>query len=74
MNVQEIVPFTHGTLGHYAEAAACFTFVTVYIIVAFQSKHIFGEDLGFWKRLGWPYMLFRFCGSRTKERDLEKDV
>jgi len=66
MNVQEIVPFTHGTLGHYVETAVAFTSATVYIIVAFQSKYIFGEDLGFWERLGWPYMLYKFYHERNK--------
>jgi len=55
---------------HYAATAACFTFMTVYII-AFQNKHIFGEDMGFWKGLGWPYILFKFCGRKPKVLVLE---
>jgi len=68
MNVQEMAPLT---LGHYAETACGFTFITVYIIIAFQSKHILGEDVGFWKRLGWPYLLFKFHRRITGEQDLE---
>jgi len=44
--------------------------MTVYII-AFQNKHIFGEDMGFWKGLGWPYILFKFCGRKPKVLVLE---
>jgi hypothetical protein len=59
MNIQEINPGTNGTVGHYAATAISFTGATVWIIIAFQSKHIFGEDTSIWLRLGWPYMLLR---------------
>jgi len=70
MNVREIAPSTNGTLGHYAATAVCFTAVTVWIIVAFQSKHIFGEDTSIWMRLGWPYMLIKkFYFEKSQEED-----
>ncbi|KDR77305.1 hypothetical protein GALMADRAFT_440828 [Galerina marginata CBS 339.88] len=57
MNVKEISPDTHGTLPHYVAAALPFTLITVWIIVASQSKYIFSENVSFWKRLAWPFLL-----------------
>lgn len=57
MNVEEIVPGTNGTLSHYAETAIPFTLTTIWIIIAFQSKYIFGDDVSIWKRLAWPVLL-----------------
>ena len=59
MNIKEINPGTNGTIGHYAATAICFTTATVWIIIAFQSKYIFGEESSIFYRLGWPYLLLR---------------
>ncbi|KAF8236165.1 hypothetical protein L208DRAFT_1391284 [Tricholoma matsutake] len=72
MNVREIVPNTTGTLGHYVATALSFTAASVWIILAIQSKHIFGEDITLWQRLGWPLMLVRkFISKKPKEEDPE---
>lgn len=57
MNVKEIAPSTAENLSHYFETAAPLTLATVWIVIAFQSKYIFGNDMPFWKRLGWPVLL-----------------
>ncbi|KAF8236168.1 hypothetical protein L208DRAFT_1253151 [Tricholoma matsutake] len=74
MNVREINPTNNGILVpfrliHYAATAISFTVASIWIIIAFQSKHILGEeDTSFWQRLGWPYLLFRKSYGR---RDLD---
>jgi len=57
MNVEELVPETKGTVPHYIEAALPFLLLTVWIIIAFQSRYIFPTHVTFWKRLGWPFLL-----------------
>jgi len=60
MNVKEIAgDNTRGTLGHYAAVAVTFTVATVWIIIAFQSRHLFGDNIGFWEGFGWPYIILR---------------
>jgi hypothetical protein len=73
MNVKEIAgENTRGTLERYAAVAITFTAATVWIIIAFQSKHLFDEDIGFWEGFGWPYILFRkLFGNKIKELDPE---
>ncbi|KAF8809594.1 hypothetical protein BYT27DRAFT_7162598 [Phlegmacium glaucopus] len=56
MNVQEING-TRGTLGHYVALALPLTIVTTWVIIAFQSKHIFPPGTSFIKRFGWPVYL-----------------
>lgn len=58
MNVEEIAPGTNGTLSHYASTAIPFTLLSIWIIIAFQSRYIFAPNLSLWKRLGWPVLLF----------------
>jgi hypothetical protein len=77
MNVREIVPSTTGTLGHYVATAICFTAASVWMIIAFQSKHIFGENITVWQRLGWPYLLLKmYFSKKTKEpkEDMEMEA
>jgi hypothetical protein len=70
MNVKELVacppekgPCVKGTIAHYAETALPFTLATVWVIVAFQSRHIFPAGTSFWTRLAWPILLLgRFIG------------
>lgn len=59
MNIREINPGTKGTVLHYTATAISFTLVTIWIIIASQSKHLFEKNASPWKRLGWPYVLLR---------------
>lgn len=68
MNIQEINPGTKGTVVHYAATAASFTLATIWIIIAFQSRHLFEEGTSLWRRLGWPYLLFRQLNGRNSKR------
>ncbi|KAF9559802.1 hypothetical protein CPC08DRAFT_723702 [Agrocybe pediades] len=74
MNVKEITPGTNGTLVHYVVAALPFTLLTIWIIIAFQSKYIFQDNCTFWMRLGWPYLLIVHAYNKTtKSRVLKKE-
>ncbi|KAJ7704297.1 hypothetical protein B0H17DRAFT_1039206 [Mycena rosella] len=66
MNIKEIVPETHGSLSHYFETAMPLTFLTVWTVMAFQSKHLLGPDVTFWMRLFWPIALARQMLERRK--------
>jgi hypothetical protein len=75
MNVKEINPGNHKSSApvpykmiHYAVTSLSFTLASIWIIIAFQSKHMLGENTSFWKRLGWPYLLLR-NGTRDKSEE-----
>ena len=57
MNVREINPETKASIGHYIAVAVPFTLVSIWVIMAFQSKYIFPQGTSFVKRLGWPIFL-----------------
>ncbi|KAF5343049.1 hypothetical protein D9758_011150 [Tetrapyrgos nigripes] len=65
MNVKEIADGGQGTLPIYFETALPLTAVTIWIVMAFQSKHLFRDarnengKYNFWMRLAWPVILFR---------------
>ena len=64
MNVKEIAPHTNGSIPHYIATTIGFTFLSVWVITAFQSKYIFRPGVTFWKRLGWPlFLLLRLFGK-----------
>ncbi|KAG5639754.1 hypothetical protein H0H81_000034 [Sphagnurus paluster] len=65
MNVDEISPGTKGTLAHYLAVALPLTIVTIWVIVAFQSKHIFPEGTGLVRRFAWPVQL---CLTLLRDR------
>ncbi|KAJ7481580.1 hypothetical protein FB451DRAFT_1338315 [Mycena latifolia] len=67
MNIKEIVPDTGGSLAHYFETAAPLTFFTIWVVMAFQSKHLLGRDVTIWMRLFWPVALARLMISGRKE-------
>ena len=70
MNVAEINPTSSGTLSHYFAVAFPLTIVTVWVIIAFQSKHIFKERTTFFKRLGWPvYLLIDMIRQKSPKND-----
>ncbi|KAK0205522.1 hypothetical protein DFS33DRAFT_1487588 [Desarmillaria ectypa] len=76
MNVREISPGTHGSLPHYFEAAVPLTLLTVWVVMAFQSKYLFNSGTTFWMRLLWPWMLFKqvfMNREREREREREKE-
>ncbi|KAF5346967.1 hypothetical protein D9758_010088 [Tetrapyrgos nigripes] len=63
-----------GTLAIYFGIALSLTVLTVWILMAVQSKNVFHDDLGnyvqestFWERLAWPIFLFR--PERKRHRD-----
>lgn len=68
MNVAEINPGTKGTIPHYVEVALPFTILTIWVIIAFQSKYIFGSEVSFWLRLTWPFKLFYERYIKRKKR------
>lgn len=57
MNVNILADGTHGTLSHYFEVAVPLTCITIWLIVAFQSKKYFAEDeeATVFRNLLWPY-------------------
>ena len=63
MNVGEINPGTKGTISQYIAVAVPLTIVSIWVIMAFQSKHIFPRGTSFAKRLGWPIFLIPFMMS-----------
>jgi hypothetical protein len=64
MNVQEIVPNTNGTILHYFLTALAFTVLTMWVIIAFQSRYKFRPYVTFWQRLGWPvFFVLRMFGK-----------
>ncbi|KAJ3779004.1 hypothetical protein FB446DRAFT_711796 [Lentinula raphanica] len=69
MNVKELSAQTLGTLPHYFAAAFPLTAVTVWIVMAFQSKHLFRDrdTTSFWTRLAWPILMVQSWFSNTKK-------
>jgi len=67
MNVVEINPDSAGTLPRYFAVAFPLTIVTVWVVIAFQSKYIFREKTNFFKRLGWPvYLVINMIKERAQ--------
>ncbi|KAF9467131.1 hypothetical protein BDZ94DRAFT_1249633 [Collybia nuda] len=69
MNVKTFAPETAGTLPHYVGAAISLTILTIWIIVAFQSRYIFAEGTSIWVRLAWPFLLFGKLVKRKENDD-----
>jgi len=67
MNVKEINPGTHGTIPHYVATVVPLTLVSVWIIVAFQSKYYMaGQSM--WTRLWWPVVYVKALFGRESRR------
>jgi hypothetical protein len=68
MNTKEINPGTNGTLSIYVAFAIPLTVLTIWIIIAFQSRYLLG-NVPFWARLGWPWLVFEkwWSGKRGRE-------
>lgn len=69
MNIKEIVPDTFGTLPHYFATAVPLTLVTIWVVIAFQSKYLFrNRPTSFWMRLMWPILVFRAMFGKKEEK------
>jgi hypothetical protein len=66
MNVRELDAGTYGTLGNYFEVCLPLTLVTIWIIVAYQSRFVLREDKVTWKKLLWPIVLAQRLLSRPQ--------
>jgi len=63
MNVTDLVPNTSGTVGRYLWTAFIFTSLSIWVIIAFQSRYNFQTGVPFWLRLGWPiFFVLRLFG------------
>lgn len=74
MNINEINPGTLGSLPHYMAVAVPLTIVTIWVIIAFQSKYLFEDDTPIWTRFAWPFflakrMLWRKGGQRGQDEN-----
>ncbi|KAJ7135427.1 hypothetical protein C8R43DRAFT_1020979 [Mycena crocata] len=74
MNIKEISPETHGSLPHYFETALPLTFLTVWVVMAFQSKYLLGDDTTVWQRLIWPVSLMRRALKKRGESRFNLDA
>ncbi|KAE9410090.1 hypothetical protein BT96DRAFT_847881 [Gymnopus androsaceus JB14] len=75
MNVKELSQDTKGSFPHYFAAALPLTVLTVWVVVSFNSRHLFKGTkipITFWTRLAWPVFLVKsmyFDGTKKKNRD-----
>jgi hypothetical protein len=65
MNTKEINPNTNGTLPYYIAFALPLTLITIWIIIAFQSRYLL-VGKSFLVRLGWPYFLLENWWSEKR--------
>jgi hypothetical protein len=64
--VQELSSDTFGTLAHYLETAVALTLVTIWIMIAFQSRFYLADpDASMWRRLLWPIVVFASLFKRN---------
>ncbi|KAF5390536.1 hypothetical protein D9757_002594 [Collybiopsis confluens] len=68
MNVKELNS-AMGTLAQYFAAAFSLTAVTIWIVIAFQSKHLFKSQdaTSFWQRLTWPVIFIKRLLTRKEK-------
>ncbi|KAG6907533.1 hypothetical protein DXG01_008569 [Tephrocybe rancida] len=57
MNIQEVSPNTLGTLPHYLAVAIPLTVITIWVVIAFQSKYIYPDGTSLFVRFAWPIQL-----------------
>ncbi|KAF9260451.1 hypothetical protein L218DRAFT_962611 [Marasmius fiardii PR-910] len=73
MNVHEIVPDTNQSLPHYFAVALPLTAATIWLVMTFQSKYLFGnKNASFLQRLAWPWLLFKMLFGSDKGQEPEK--
>ncbi len=68
MNTHEIAPGTKGDLRYYVAFALPLTLLTVWIIIAFQSRYLLPE-MPFIARLGWPWFIFKKWWNKKHNRN-----
>ncbi|KAM6501088.1 hypothetical protein JOM56_004102, partial [Amanita muscaria] len=74
MNIAEFSPNTYGTVPHYLATALPLTVVSIWILVAYQSRYMFREEKSFFRRLLWPYELLREHIERKGGQDPDSNV
>ncbi|GLB39825.1 hypothetical protein LshimejAT787_0703350 [Lyophyllum shimeji] len=74
MNVTTFAPNTGGTMPHYLAVAIPLTIMTIWVVVAFQSKHLYPEGTSTWKRFGWPVQLCLNILGTTSKKKQENDI
>jgi hypothetical protein len=81
MNVTELNPGGHTTLARFFETMFPLTIVTIWIIVAFQSRFIVRDDRGargVWKKLMWPVVFINtkipWSSSKDESSTYEYDL
>ncbi|KAK0216506.1 hypothetical protein EDD85DRAFT_434173 [Armillaria nabsnona] len=74
MNVREFSKDTKGTLQHYFEAAVPLTLLTIWVVMTFQSKHLFASGSTFWMRLVWPWILFKQVYMKQEIKEEETSI
>lgn len=68
MNTHEFTPDGHGSLGVFVALALPLTLVTIWIIIAFQSRYLL-RDMSFIYRLAWPWFLLKKWLNKKSNRD-----
>jgi len=69
MNIIEFEQGTRGTLAHYFEATLPLTLITIWLIVAYQSRFVLRDDEAMWKKLLWPIALVHRIISRPRRQE-----
>jgi hypothetical protein len=67
MNVVEINPQggnARTNLSQYVALTLPITLITAWVIIAFQSKHIFPEGTSFYRRLAWPIFIINVISRK----------
>ena len=68
MNIGEFNPGSLGSLPVYISISIPLTVVTVWIIIAFQSRDILPPNTSFFMRLLWPMYLAKKLLNRMRDR------
>jgi len=74
MNVTTFVPNTGGTIPHYLAVTIPLTTITVWVVMAFQSKHLYPDGTSLWRRFGWPVQLCLNLLGTTSKRKKENEM
>lgn len=69
MNIKELNG-SFATFTLYFSVALPLTALTIWIVIAFNSKYLFrGKDATFWVRLAWPVLLIQtLLSGKTKKK------
>ncbi|KAK0457484.1 uncharacterized protein EV420DRAFT_1688707 [Desarmillaria tabescens] len=68
MNVGEFNPDSKGTLLNFFEIAVALTLLTIWVVMAFMTRHLFMFETTFWLRFLWPWMLLKQA-YRNRKRE-----